>query len=697
MQKITPITTNFTSGELSTTMEGRVDLQQYFNGCRKLENAIVLTHGGAEKRPGTYFVAEAKDSSTETRLVPFKFSTTQEYVLEFGVNYIRFYKDTGQIQVAYAAWLTITAYVIGNLVTNGGNYYRCLVAHTSGTFATDLAAGKWVVSGGASDLAYEIVTTYAESELFDLKFEQSADTLYIAHPSHAPAKLTRSSHTSWTLADISFSGTSPFVGANNYPACVAFFEQRLCWAGTNANPQTEWLSTSGSYEDFAGGTAADDSMSYTINASGVNRIRWMVSENFLLLGTTEGFWRFGGASANDPITPSSVQAKKQSGEGSADIQGLLLGDSIIFPQYYGRKIFAAGYSFEKDKYTPDDLTKLARHITGDGIVDWAYQQAPDPIVWMVRSDGELVSMTFYLSEKVIAFSRHITDGLFESVAIVHGTTEDRIWGIVNRTIGGETKRYVEYFMPRDFGDKEDAFFVDSGLTFDGGTDVVITGATKTSPVVVSYTGSDPTNGWTVYIEDVVGMTELNGENFTVANVNAGANTFELSGVDGTAYTDYDSGGVFRRVANSVSGLDHLEGETVRVCVDGAAHADCDVASGGITLDAYYNTIHAGMAYDYKVKPMRYESNTAGGSSAGVMKRIEKVTVRFANTIGCKAGPDEDNLEDIIFGNNAELYNGDKEIDLKADYDTDGDIVFVHDQPLPITITAIMPNMAIYER
>lgn len=202
MQKATPIITNFSAGEIDPRFHGRVDLSQYFNACRILENAIVLTLGGAEKRPGTYFIAEAKNSAKKVRLVPFKFSTTQEYILEFGHNYIRFYKDRGQI-----------------------------------------------VSGGSP---VEIVTTYTEAELFDLKFTQSADVLYIAHPAHAPAKLTRSSHTAWTITNISFT-TNPFTGAGSYPSCVAFFEERLGWASTDNEPTTIWLSKSGDYENMTTG------------------------------------------------------------------------------------------------------------------------------------------------------------------------------------------------------------------------------------------------------------------------------------------------------------------------------------------------------------------------------------------------------------------------------------------------------------
>jgi hypothetical protein len=693
MNKATPILTNFSAGEIDPCFYGRVDLAQYFNACRMMENAVVLTLGGAEKRPGTYFVAEAKDSTKKIRLVPFKFSTTQEYILEFGDKYIRYYKDRGQI-----------------------------------------------VSAGAP---VETVTTYLESELFDLKFTQSADTLYIAHPSHPPAKLTRTSHTEWTLSDITFTAAydawvtkhyystddivvndtttykctishtsdvfatdlnagkwivtdalvTPFVGTNNYPSCVAFFEERLAWAATNNEPITVWLSKSGDFENMTTGALDDSALKFTINADGVNRIRWMIPQNFLFLGTVDAEWRFGGATPSDAITPSSVNAKRQSANGSNNVSAILVGDIIIYVQYHGRKVLQFNYTLETDSYVSSPLTKLARHITEGKIINIAYQQEPDPIVWFVRGDGVLLSMTYYISEKVVAWSRHITDGKYESVAVIHGPDEDEVWTSVLRG----NKRTIEYFMPREFGNKEDAFFVDCGLTFDGGDWVQVTGASQTNPVVITYTGNDPVNGWEVYITDISGMDEINGNTYIVANVNTSANTFELSGIDGTAYGAFVSGGKYRRVENKFSGLNHLEGKTVDVCVDGAAHTPCEVVNGEITLDSYYNKIHAGLHYEMKLQPMKLEVQSMTGSSQAKIKRIEALTVRFYNTIGCKAGETEDEVKDLIFGENAELFSGDISMEFKGDYGLSADIFFLHDQPLPCTIISIMPELAVYDR
>ena len=163
MARVAVQLTNFTGGELSPRLDGRNDLTKYASGCKTLENMIVYPHGSAARRPGTQFVAEVKDSTKKTRLIPFEFSTTQTYMLEFGDQYIRFYKDNGVI-----------------------------------------------LSGGSP---YEIVSPYLEAELFEIKFAQSADVMYICHPNHAVRKLSRTGHTAWTLTEVNFTN-GPYLDNN---------------------------------------------------------------------------------------------------------------------------------------------------------------------------------------------------------------------------------------------------------------------------------------------------------------------------------------------------------------------------------------------------------------------------------------------------------------------------------------------------
>lgn len=195
---------NFTNGEISPLMEGRIDFAKYFNSAHCMENFLVYPHGPATFRPGFRFIKGTKTNSTASRLIPFIFAEDDAFALEFGANYIRFYKTRAQIVKAYAAWATTTFYKVGSLVTNSGNYYRCLIAHKSGTFATDLSNGKWAATAGATDLAYEVYSPYAASDVDKIKFCQSCDVLYLFHPEYAPRKLMRVADDDWYLQTINF-------------------------------------------------------------------------------------------------------------------------------------------------------------------------------------------------------------------------------------------------------------------------------------------------------------------------------------------------------------------------------------------------------------------------------------------------------------------------------------------------------------
>ena len=163
MARVAAQLTNFTAGELSPRLDGRNDLAKYSAGCATVENMVIYPHGAAARRPGTQFVASVKTPAAKTRLIPFEFSTEQTYILEFGNQYIRFYRNNGQIE--------------------------------------------------SSGSAYEISTPYLTAELFDIKFAQSADVMYITHPNHQTRKLSRTGHTSWTLAAVEFTN-GPFLDAN---------------------------------------------------------------------------------------------------------------------------------------------------------------------------------------------------------------------------------------------------------------------------------------------------------------------------------------------------------------------------------------------------------------------------------------------------------------------------------------------------
>ena len=291
---------SFTAGEMSDSMQGRTDFAKYFSAASRIENFVVLPHGPITRRPGTYFVSEVKDSTAKTRLIPFTFSTEQTYILEFGNQYIRFYKDNGQI-------------------TSSGS-------------------------------AYEISSPYTTAQLFDLKFAQSADVMYICNENHPVKKLSRTGHTSWTLATVSFSGSPslPISGANNRPSCVSFFEQRLVFANTITNPQTLWFSKAGDYENFTTGTNADDAMIYTIASNQVNAIQYLKAVRTLVVGTSGGEFTVSADGTDASITPTNVTIKRQSSFGSAGVDAIPAGNAVLFLQKARRKIRELAYNFDSD-------------------------------------------------------------------------------------------------------------------------------------------------------------------------------------------------------------------------------------------------------------------------------------------------------------------------------------------------------------
>ena len=233
---------SFTAGELSPRMEGRTDYAKYFNGMTRCENFVVMPHGPVTRRPGTYHVAEVKTSSLKTRLVPFEFSTTQTYILEFGNLYIRFFKDNGQITegdktitgITQANPAVVTSsshgYSNGDFViitsvvgmTQVNNKTFKVADKTTNTFELQDVDGNDIdssgytsySSAGTANKIYQITTSYTTAQLFDLKFAQSADTMYVCHNSHEVSKLERTGHTSWTISEVDFAETGPYMDAN---------------------------------------------------------------------------------------------------------------------------------------------------------------------------------------------------------------------------------------------------------------------------------------------------------------------------------------------------------------------------------------------------------------------------------------------------------------------------------------------------
>ena len=732
MARVAAQLTNFTAGELSPRLDGRNDLSKYPAGCKTLENIVIYPHGAAARRPGTQFIAEVKTSSAKTRLIPFEFSTTQTYILEFGNQYMRVFKDKGQ-----------------------------------------------VLSGGS---AFEISTPYLTAELFDIKFAQSADVMYITHPSHETKKLSRTGHTSWTLTTVDFTngpyldtntstttitasaqtvGTgrtftasaSTFVSSDvdrlirfrdghakvtgftsatvvtveilvdtgsatastdwslgafsdttGYPSCVTFFEQRLVFAATLNNPQTIYFSKSGDYENMdanIGGTVADDdAIVYTIASNQVNAIRFLSPTRTLIIGTAGGEFAVYGGGDNDAITPTNIIIKKQSNYGGANVDAVPVANATLFLQRAKRKIRELAYNFDVDGYVAPDLTILAEHITEGGVTQMAYQEEPLSIIYAVREDGELVALTYQRDQQVVAWHRHIFGGAFgsdkavcESVAVIPTDLDEyEVYVIIKRTINGATKRYVEVLNTFDFTETDNTTFnfLDSQLNYDGVSSTLNGDISNSATTVVVADGTNFSSS---------GKIQINNEIISYTGKSTNNLTGCTRGQNLTTAAAHTSGDTVDQVVETLSGLTHLEGQTVSVLADGATHPTKTVSSGAISLDRTAKKVKVGLSYTSVLQTMRIDAGSQNGTSQGKTKRIYEVTVRLFETVGVEIGPDLNNLERIPFRSSANPmdqgispFTGDKEVEFRGNYETDGFIFVRQTQPLPLTILSLYPRL-----
>jgi hypothetical protein len=593
---------------------------------------------------------KAGTQSAKVRLIPFEFSVTQPYMLEFGNLYIRVYKDNGQI----------------------------------------LNAGK----------AVEITTTYTTADLFDIQYAQSADTLYLAHKGRAPKKLTRTSDTAWTLTTISFTGStfpSTFCagsagtgtdGNNKNPGAVTFYNQRLYWGGSNTDPQKIWGSTVAEFENMHQGSAtATDSVEFTLVANEVNAIQWLAESTDMLCGTLGGEFTISGG-IDDNITATNIKAVRQASFGSNKVTPLNVGNLLLFNQRAGRKVRELVFNFDVDGYLAPDITLLAEGVTESGITDMAYQQEADALVWAVTADGVLIACTYLRDQNVVAWHRHPVGGeltIVESVAVIPSadTLSDELWVTVKRRINGITKRFVEYLNP--------SIYVDSGLVLN--SPITITGATAANPVVITASSHGLSNGDLVDIKGVVGMTEINGNRYKVAD--QATNTFELTdqttGVDvnGSAYTAYDSGGEVRKGVTTITGLSHLEGTTVQIVGNGAVFPDATVTSGEVTVSSEVSEAYVGLAYTTTIKPSRPEFGSPQGITQAKPKRWNHIFVRFLNTLGATINGDQMPFRTSAdaMGSAPASFSGDKKV-MNLGYDKDGFIEIKQEQALGMHVIAI---------
>ena len=239
------------------------------------------------------------------------------------------------------------------------------------------------------------------------------------------------------------------------------------------------MSKAGDFSDFGQeSTIVDsDAITFTLDSGTQNKIVWMVSSKALNLGTIGNEWTVVGA-VRTALTPTNILAQRQTNHGSEPLTPLLVGITTLFVERYGRVVNEFVYDFNVDSYKTSDMSILSTHVTEfHSIIEWAYQQTPDSVIWAIREDGKLLGITYQRQHEVLGWHIHDTPGNFKSVATIPGSNrEDEVWVIVERAIDGEVRHYLEK-MDVQFKspDSIDARFLDSFAHYFGSPVNVITG------------------------------------------------------------------------------------------------------------------------------------------------------------------------------------------------------------------------------
>ena len=757
---------DFSAGEISPKMYGRHDLAAFYNGGRRVENFITEVAGMARFRTGSIYSSKTQNNEAAW-LHTFNYSESLSFILEFTNTKLRFHRSSGRVHETAQAITAVTKAnpavvtysgadnytngdsvfitgVVGMTELNGNDYVVANVNAGANTFellGINSTAYTTYSSGGTVAVITEVTTPFALADLPKLKFSPVVNgVMYIAHPSYNPQTLTFTSATSWAMAN--HHPTALTLTANNRPAAVGVYEQRLVYGGSNNNPNRLWFSQSADFGSFHTGTAVTDGISYSI-AGSVGRIIWLTgTPDFLAIGTLEDIFQATGG-IDDVITPESISIKPTNSFGVSDMMPIDRGNQILYTQSNNLVLRSFEYDVAADGYRPGDRNTIADHITSSGLRQIAYQEGRPNIMWAVKNNGVHVGMTIEDAESVSGWHRHTTDGTIKSIATLPRVNDyNQLWQCVGRVIDGVTKYYIEYysdtvnyvrredyitgFTAADkttddatyenllFENQKEYIHLDSAISYYGDALGLNASATLT-PSATTGTGINFTASAAVFDATMVGR-ELWRKSVTGAEIGRA----EITGYTSTTVVvctvleDFNAttaipAGEWYLTAGSLTGLDHLEGEVVSIVTDGGQHDTKTVASGVITLDEQASVVHVGMPYTGYLETNDLEGGGTTGTAQTKKKNVYAVGFRFLDTLYAKYGTSYYKLNQIemrsanmrmdrppllFTGDTKETYANESADINSGGWSRQKRVIVVQDQPFPCNLQLIVPYMSV---
>jgi hypothetical protein len=754
MAKVDVIKTSFAGGQFGASLLGRTDVAQYDTACDVVQNMLVRPFGSVISTPGTWLIEECKMSGLGTdstvRLIPFIFNQTDAYVIEMGDKYFRFFTDRGGV-VGTGSTLYEISHVFDEdeLFDVQHTQLNDLVWMTHKNHRPQLLTRSAAASWSIADFAF-LGGPFLDDNLTDITITPSDTagtiTLTLSATTSTIQFIPSSSSTNlghigsqWKVGTLSTIGVQGYVeittcssstvatgivkqplsaGATKvwaegawsdyrgWPARVIFHDGRLWFARTDHEPQGVWGSHIYTYDDFSLNEQDDDEgINIKLFSNESNEIQWLASGRSLIAGTYGGAFIIKGAS-EDVITPTTVTATQEISWGTENILPKRIGNFFYYIQRFKKKIRELFYFWDNDSYKAMDKTIYCPEITQDGVVDMAYQEIPDTILYCVTTNGTIATLTREVDHEVQGWSEQTTDGYYESVCVIPSQSfkHDEVYVVVRREIDGVTKRYIELFENIEVPDRQDkCLYLHSALEYDAYED------TSSSTVNLSLSA---TSGTLATITCSTAYFSADDEGNRIRAIDSdGATVGEAVVVSYASTTvvtakivyDFDSltysGGEWGVSVEALSGLDHLEGETVKVLADGGTDKpDKVVSSGTIDLEYNYFVIMTGLPYTQKLSTLPFEAGSSRGTAQGKIQRINQVMLKVNRSYkGFSLGGTEDLAERIswrepttLLGTPEQLYTGIlSNINFRDDYRYGAQIVIVNDEPLPIELLSIM--------
>jgi len=753
----------FNAGELSSLMLGRQDIAKYASGLFVCLNGLPMVQGGWTRRPGTAFLQQTKFHDKLSRLVPFQYSVTQTYVLEFGHNYIRFFTLHGLLTQATQSITAITkanpavlTYAGADTYANGDRVYlSSIVGMTqlnnreikvanvnagANTFELQDSDGNNInstgydtyTSGGTAAEIFEVTTTFAQTDLAEIRFVQSADVLYLLHPNFPPKQLVRTSALVWTLSDITFTD-GPYGETNT--------------TTTTLTPSA----------------ATGAGVVLTASAvTGINNGQGFLSTDvgrFIRLreGTTWGYVLITGYTSTTVVTVTVLATLTNINAKSTWRMGLW-STTTGFPScgaFYEDRLFLAGSALalqrldgsKSSSYTNFSPSANDGTIAADNAVAFTLNSDDvNAIRWMAPNEkallvgtsrGEWLVRASSLSEAVTPTNINGKPASRHGSAEVAPVNAGKATLFVQRA--NRKVRELAYVFEVDGFKAPDMSVLAEHITRPSVNEIVyqeqpqaIVWGVRGDGVLLglTYERDQEVVGWHRHelggfsnaaktlvpvVESVAVVTDpsatrdelymivrryINGQSRRY--VEYMSKLWEVEDFQEDAfYVDCGWTVVNSPASASVTGLFHLEGQEVGVYVDGTKHPSQTVTNGKITLGRAGTIVTLGYYYNSDGQTLPLDGGSQDGSSQGKIKKISRIGFWLVDTLGLKFGPDADTLTELIvrqwgdrFGEATPLFTGVVRERFEGDFDKLGQVYWRADGPFPAVVLAVMPQFEI---